>query len=131
MINPDYTYVINEVTDIIRNNQELKDRIDKLLQLDYTVIAKAENYCWNYSTGDRKWTNVGSSKEGAAYYDTIPIYLTDEWTEETIPCALYIQVSRTNGRYPNVTYWNRTYYVVVSDIELKQRLRKLKLRKLS
>ena len=129
-MSPDYILVKNEVTDIIRNNQELKDRIEKLLELQYTVVAKAQNYCWNYSTGDRKWTNVGSSKEGAVYYDTIPIYLTDDWTEETVPYALYIQISRTNGRYPNVKYWNRTYYVVVPDVELKKRLRKLKLRNL-
>jgi hypothetical protein len=128
---PDDTYVINEVTDIIRNNHELKDRIEKLLEREYTVVAKAENYCWNYLTDDRKWTTVGSSKEGATYYDTIPICLTDDWTEGTVPCALYIQISRTNGRYQNVKYWNRTYYVVVSKVELTQRLRKQKLRNIS
>jgi hypothetical protein len=125
-----YIHILNEVNEILTCNHSLKTRIEMCLQMGYNIIAKKNQYCWNYSTGDRKWTLVESSYEGAAFYAMSPYRLLDNLVEENMEYSYYFQISSTDGRFRHVKYTHCTYYAVVSEKELNQRLRKMKLKKI-
>ncbi|MEI8045846.1 MAG: hypothetical protein WCI92_00600 [Bacteroidota bacterium] len=129
-MNNNYIHIKDEINKILTSNNSLKVRIEKLAQMGYVIIAKSDGYCWNYSTGDRKWTLVESSYEGAAFYAMSPYRLLDDLVEENMEYSYYFQISSTMGRFRHVKYTNCTYYAVVSEKELNQRLRKMKIKKI-
>jgi hypothetical protein len=129
-MNSDFVYIKNEVRDIIRKFRSLKDRITELQRLKYIVFVKGNNYCWDYSDGVRKQSTVGHWREKSDFYDPSPCDLGKWWTFQNAEYSLYIQISSYNGRFRNVKYPKGTYYVVVSDKKLNQRIRKLKLQKI-
>ncbi len=129
-MNTDYIYVKDEVREIIRNVHSLKDRIDKLQKLKYKVFVVKKKYCWDYNIGLRKLTSVDHWQEKSDFYTASPCDLNKNWTAQNVEYSLYIQISSYNGRFRNVKYPTGTYFVVVSDKQLNQKLRRRKLNKI-
>ena len=123
-----FDYIINEVKAILQGNHLVKDRIDKLLELNYSVIVIRENLCWSYPDGIYKIVCLDFSECGSHYFGNSP------WGRDTpldsIGKSLYIQISGYKGRFSNVKYSCCTYFVEVPVKNLTQFIRKRKLQKL-
>jgi hypothetical protein len=123
-------YIKNEVKAILQANHSVKDRIDNLLELNYSVIVVRENTCWKYPDGIHKLVYLYFSKCGFEYYGTSPWGQGEDTSSASIGKSLYIQISGYYGRFKNVKYSYCTYFVEVPEKNLTQFIRKRKLKKI-